>query len=268
MSGAVRSRVFAILQPSEPGDVVSRVFDYVLTALIVLSAVVAVAETFDLSPAERAAASAAETALALLFTAEYVLRLWTADLLCPGVSRGRAIRTYMTSFNGLVDLAAVAPFWLASLLPVNLMALRMLRLFRLLRVFKLGRFYNGLAAVGRAFSAKKHELISSVLVIAVLMVVASVAMYSIESEAQPDAFSNALDAMWWAVCTLTTVGYGDIYPVTVAGRVLSTVIALLGIGIVAIPSGIVSAGFVEQAHGVEQEAETKKYCPYCGRGIE
>lgn len=101
------------------------------------------------------------------------------------------------------------------------------------------------------------------------MIIASVLMYNIESAAQPETFSNAIEAMWWAVATLTTVGYGDVYPITAAGKVLATIIAFLGIGMVAVPTGIITAGFSELVKSDDkQEKDEKKYCPYCGHKID
>lgn len=108
-------------------------------------------------------------------------------------------------------------------------------------------------------------------VVTLLMIIASVLMYSIENAAQPEVFDNAFSALWWAIATITTVGYGDIYPVTVAGKILSTIIALLGIALVAVPTGIISAGFIEQitdSPKSEQEDNVKPYCPYCGHKLE
>ena len=108
------------------------------------------------------------------------------------------------------------------------------------------------------------------LVVGLLIIIASVLMYNIESAVQPDAFSNALETMWWAVATLTTVGYGDVYPVTVAGKILATIIAFLGIGMVAVPTGIITAGFTEVINKEKEEKEEKdtiEYCPYCGHKL-
>lgn len=139
----------------------------------------------------------------------------------------------------------------------------MLRIVRLFRVFKLNRYTSALSTIATVFKKKKSQLISSIFVVLLLMIIAAVLMYSIENEAQPDVFENAFSALWWAIATLTTVGYGDIYPVTVLGKILSAVIALLGIGLVAVPTGIISAGFMETI----DHDEEKCYCPYCGKKI-
>lgn len=113
--------------------------------------------------------------------------------------------------------------------------------------------------------AKADQLISALFVIIIMMIMSSVLMFEIEKTAQPDVFRSVFDAMWWAVATLTTVGYGDIYPVTILGKILSAVIAMLGIGIVAIPTGIIASGFTELIQ--QKSLNQKKYCPYCGHAL-
>ena len=123
----------------------------------------------------------------------------------------------------------------------------------------------------QVFKNKAAQLISSMMVVGILIIIASVLMYNIESAAQPDAFSNAVETMWWAVATLTTVGYGDVYPVTAAGKILATIIAFLGIGMVAVPTGIITAGFtelIEKEKSKGKDKDKKKYCPYCGHDLE
>ena len=148
----------------------------------------------------------------------------------------------------------------------------MLRIIRLFRVFKINRYTSALTSIVRVFKNKQNELLSSIFVVLLLMIVASVLMYSVENNAQPEVFRNAFDALWWALATLTTVGYGDIYPITVLGRILSAIIAILGIGLVAVPTGIISAGFMENINEdkeckKESEKENIKYCPYCGKKL-
>ena len=143
----------------------------------------------------------------------------------------------------------------------------MLRIIRLFRVFKINRYTNALSSIAKVFRNKQHELLSSIFVVLLLMIVASVLMYSIENSAQPDVFKNAFDALWWALATLTTVGYGDIYPITVLGKILSAIIAILGIGLVAVPTGIISAGFMEEIQEEKNKMDDIKYCPYCGKKL-
>lgn len=173
----------------------------------------------------------------------------------------------------IIDLLAVLPFYIPFLIPIDLRVLRTLRVIRLLRLFKVNRYTSALSTIADVFKKKANQLISSMIVVSLLMVIASVLMYNVENAVRPDKFQNAFSGLWWAVATLTTVGYGDIYPVTAAGKILSAIIALLGIGLVAVPTGIISAGFTEnlqekQKEKEKEEADEKKFCPYCGKKIE
>lgn len=243
--------LFELLQPASSGPYrrLSRAVDFFIMGAILVSVASVFALTFDLPPRLTRVFMGIEPIAALIFTVEYLLRLWTADLLYPRLSPWRARRRYVCSGMAVVDLLAILPFWLAllpHLHPVSLMSLRTLRLLRLLRLFKLSRYIDALQAVSDVFRQRFHQLMASMFFVLVLMVIASLMMYAVEHDAQPDRFQNAFSGFWWAVATLTTVGYGDIYPITVAGRLLGAAIALLGVGMVAIPTGILSSGFMER----------------------
>jgi voltage-gated potassium channel len=137
-----------------------------------------------------------------------------------------------------------------------------LRLFRLLRILKLNRYNNSLELIGKVLKNEKEKLFMTIFIAVVMLLLASSIMYYIENAVQPDQFPNILATLWWAVATLTTVGYGDVYPVTVLGKILSGVIAVLGIGLVALPSGIISSGLINEVSGKQ-----KKICPHCGKEI-
>ena len=142
-----------------------------------------------------------------------------------------------------------------------MLALRALRLVRLLRILKLNRYFDAVKSIGEVLASKKRELVGSLFFVVLLMLVSSFLMHSVEHDAQPEVFKNAFSGLWWAVATLTTVGYGDIYPVTVLGRVLGAVIAFSGIAALAIPTGIITAGLTEQIGrdvAVERELERQR----------
>lgn len=246
-----------------------RTFNFIIIALIAVNAFAVIADTFTLSAQTRQVFYYIELVSTVIFTAEYILRLWTSDLKMPELMPVKARLKYIFSFMALIDLFAILPFYIPFLIPIDLRVLRVLRVIRLLRVFKVNRYTNALSSIAIVFKNKKSQLLSSVLVVALLMIVSSVLMYNIESAAQPEAFKNAFDALWWSVATLTTVGYGDIYPVTALGKIFSGIIALLGIGLVAVPTGIISAGFMEQTEKSNDNGEDKKkFCPYCGKRID
>lgn len=263
----IKQRVFDIIQVAKPNDIISRVFDISLLSLIILNVCLVIADTFTLPENIKIIFNIIEKVSVIIFTIEYVLRVWTADLLYPEKNYFVAKIKYIFSFLALIDLLAILPFYIPYIIPIDLRVLRMLRIIRLFRIFKINRYTDALTKIFSVFKSKKHELLSSIFVVILLMIVAAVLMFNIENTAQPEVFKNAFDALWWALATLTTVGYGDIYPVTVLGKILSAVIALLGIGLVAVPTGIISAGFVEAISNTKQEKDMK-YCPYCGEKLE
>lgn len=266
----IKRRTFEILQIAGPNDKASKVFDVSLIVLILLNVCLVIADTFKLPAKIQKISTYIEVISVVIFSIEYLLRIWTADLLHPDKKYFVAKVKYFFSFMAIIDLLAILPFYLPMFFPIDLRVLRMLRIIRLFRVFKINRYTNALSSVVKVIKNKQHELLSSVFVVILLMIVAAVLMYSIESNAQPDVFKNAFDALWWALATLTTVGYGDIYPITVLGKILSAIIAVLGIGLVAVPTGIISAGFMEAIQEDEKEKEKSeeiKYCPYCGKKL-
>jgi voltage-gated potassium channel len=263
----VKERIFEIIQTANDGDVPSRIFDIGIISLIILNVVLVIADTFNLPPAVSSAFNVIEVISVIIFTIEYLCRLWTSDLLYPEANPTKARIKYIFSFMALIDLFAILPFYIPFIIKIDLRVLRMLRIVRLFRVFKINRYTTALSAIGTVFKEKKNQLISSIFVVFLLMIIASVLMYNVEHDAQSEAFSNAFSALWWAVATFTTVGYGDIYPVTVMGKILSAVIAILGIGLVAVPTGIISAGFIENIDHSDSDDE-KQYCPYCGKKIK
>lgn len=181
-----------------------------------------------------------------VFSIEYLLRLWVAPLdeKYKGPIAGRL--RYAVSPMALFDLAAILPFYLPLAITIDLRVLRLLRLFRLFRLFKMTRYVESLRTFHRVFAAKKEELLITALMIFILLVFASTAMYAVENETQPDKFPNIPETLWWGVVTLTTIGYGDVYPVTPLGKVIGGVIAFLGIGLFALPAGILASGFTEE----------------------
>ena len=269
-----KTRVFQTIEPAEDGDVVSKIFDIFIIGLIIVNICMVIAETFDLSDAVKHVFSILEIVSVAVFTVEYALRVWTADLLRPELSPPKARLRYVFSFMALMDLLAILPFYVPYIIPVDLRVLRTLRVTRLLRLFKVNRYTSAIALIGKVFKKKASQLVVSMFIVGLLMLIASVLMYNIENAAQPNVFHNAFDALWWAIATLTTVGYGDIYPITAGGKILSSIIAILGIGLIAVPTGIISAGFMETIGSDDEDAEKpeqhdeKCYCPYCGKRIE
>ncbi|MCL2771950.1 MAG: ion transporter [Oscillospiraceae bacterium] len=252
----IKRRIFNIINHDENGNLASKIFDLFMIALIIVNVVTIIADTFSAIPIVFKNVFRAVDIFSLaIFTVEYILRLWTADLLYPSSIKYKARLKYAFSFMSIVDLLSILPFYLPFIFPFDLRVLRMIRLLRLFRLFKINRYTDALRTVGNVIKKKAAPLISSFAVVFILMIIASVIMYNIECDAQPEVFQNAFSGIWWSIVTLTTVGYGDIYPVTVFGKILGAVIALLGIGLVAVPTGIISAGFIESVDNDKKENE-------------
>ncbi len=244
-----KRRIFDIIQIGNEEDLPSRAFDIVLVALIVLNMLALFLETFEELSSLGGAFHAIEIVTVAFFCVEYALRIWTASYLYPGESTVRAVWKFLRSYDGVIDLLTILPFFFLS----GFVVFRMLRVVRIFHLFRINPRYDSFNVIKSVLYEKRNQLASSVFLILILMLAASLSMYSAEHEAQPESFRNAFSGIWWSVSTLLTVGYGDIYPVTAVGRVLAVVITFLGVGAVAIPTGIISAGFVEQYSKLQQE---------------
>ncbi|GAB5466771.1 MAG: ion transporter [Candidatus Kapaibacteriales bacterium] len=181
-----------------------------------------------------------------VFTIEILMRLIAARHLYPNEGAIRSRFKVIFSFSGIIDILAILPFYLPLLISMDLRSLRALRLIRLLRLLKLGRHSEGFRIFVEVFKSVKADLTVTMFVTFILIIVASTLIFSFEHEAQPEVYVNMGDAIWWSIATLTTVGYGDIYPVTAAGKILASIIATLGIGIVALPTGIIATAFMDK----------------------
>jgi voltage-gated potassium channel len=267
-----KKRIFEIISKAEEGDKASKVFDGLIMALIILSILSIVLESFQsLSTRFHSIFRGFEIVTVVVFTIEYILRIWTADLLYPDAEHPRV--KYFTSFMAVIDLLAILPFFI-PFISLDLRFLRMvrlLRLFRLLRVFKLGRYMDAWVIIVKVIKQSASQLIVSVAICFFVILFSAIVMYTVENPAQPEKFPNVISSLWWALCTLTTVGYGDVYPITVVGRFFASIISLVGIGIIAIPTGIIAAGFtsvINKEHEEENIEAHKLYCPYCGHKLE
>ncbi len=251
----MRKRIFEIIQIGNREDFPSRAFDIFIVTVIVCNIAVLILDTFDELSAFDGLFQAIEIITVLIFCVEYALRIWTADLLYPEVSRGRAIVKFLLSFDGIVDLLTILPFFFLS----GMGAFRFLRVARIFHLFRINTQYESFQVITSVLKEKSNAILYSVFIIIVLILAASLTMYSVEHAAQPEAFRNAFSGIWWSVSTVFTVGYGDIYPVTVLGRVLGVIITFLGVGAVAIPTGILSAGFVEHYSRMQRSVEAEEY---------
>ena len=241
-----KKRVFDIIQIGNRKDFISSAFDLFIVIVIVLNLSVTLLQTFDELAPYSGLLDTIELLTIIVFTIEYILRVWTADLLYPDKSYLKAVLTFVFSLYGLIDFFTFFPYYLPVVFPMGAVAFRMFRVIRIFRLFRVNAQYDAFNVIINVLNDKKNQLISSICLILIFMVAASLCMYSLEHEAQPEQFANAFSGIWWSVSTLLTVGYGDIYPVTTLGKLMAIVISFLGVGMVAIPTGIISAGFVEQ----------------------
>jgi voltage-gated potassium channel len=191
-----------------------------------------------------------------VFSVEYVLRLWACTLNPAYADPVKGRLRYLVTPLALFDLIAILPFNLPMVLPMDLLVLRLFRLTRVFTVLKMGRFSNAWNSLTYTVRSRKEELVVSAVFIFIILAVSSTVMYYIENPAQPQKFSSIPQTMWWGVVTLSTVGYGDMYPITPLGKLVGSLVAISGICLFALPAGIIAAGFVEALHhrkGWEQE---------------
>ena len=243
----IRNRIFNIIEIGNKNDIPSSLFDGFIVTVIMLNLTVTLMQTFDQLAPYMFLLNVIELITIIIFTVEYILRVWTADYLYPAEEKKYKARIrFVFSAYGLIDLFTIIPYFLPLIFPSGAVAFRIFRVIRIFRLFKINAQYDAFNVITSVIKEKKNQLISSMCMILILMTASSLCMYSLEHEAQPDQFKNAFSGIWWSVSTLLTVGYGDIYPVTVAGKIMAIIISFLGVGMVAIPTGIISAGFVEQ----------------------
>ncbi|MDC3379346.1 ion transporter [Planctomycetota bacterium] len=265
-----------------------RVFNLLILGLILASVVAVALETLSTNKHHADYFRVFEIVCVSVFSVEYLIRLWA----CTGSHkytgwRGRL--RYLVTPMALIDLVAVLPFFLPMVVTgVDMRILRVVRLTRLFRVFKLGRFSKALRLLTGVVRSKREELLVTMSVMGLSLIVAASLMHFLERKAQPEEFGSIPAAMWWAMATLTTVGYGDVYPVTAAGKLLASVVAIIGIGLFGLPAGILASGFLEALE--ERKKGAKKghlvaapptapapaaptltngghACPHCGGGL-
>ena len=257
----IRKRVWEIIEVAQPNDTTSKYFDIFILALIFLNVVAVILESVvALEQRFHLAFEVFEYFSVVVFTLEYFARIWSC-VEHPRYAKAVTGRLrHLIHPLSLIDLIAILPFYL-SFVYVDLRMIRILRLLRIFRVAKLTRYSSSLRLFGRVFKDKKEELLLTFMLMVGLVVVVSSLMYFAENEAQPDKFPDIPSAMWWSVVTLTTVGYGDVYPVTVLGKICAGVSAILGVGMFALPTGILGASFVEE---IQKQKARRNCCPHCG----
>lgn len=265
MYNSIKHKIHLLLDPSDGGTTLDKFINAFLVSLIILNTAAVILETVEsIYSAYKNIFRVFEIISITIFSIEYVLRAWS----CTAIEKykhpiwGRL--KYITTTGAIIDLLAVIPFYLPLFGNYDLRFLRMLRLLRFFRFFKLARYVNASRMIGNVFKSKKEELVLSFAITLFLIIIASSVMYYTEHDAQPDKFSSIPETMWWSVATLTTVGYGDTYPITGLGKFLTACISILGIGMFALPAGILASGFSDE---FKKNKKEENCCPHCGTKI-
>ncbi|MBI5540529.1 MAG: ion transporter [Bacteroidia bacterium] len=262
----IRKKIYRLVEKGSHGSKINLIFDYCIMSLIIINVIALILETIpEIKESLKLFLRLIEIISVIIFSIEYILRIYVSNLTYPSSSKIKSAFKFVFSFYGIIDLLAITPFYLPFIIKIDLRFVRILRLMRFFRIFKINRYNNSLSLIYSVIKEKKSELAMTGFVALLILFIASFLMYYVEGEVQPDKFSNILSCFWWAIATLTTVGYGDVYPITGLGKILSGIIAILGIGLVALPTGLVSAGFMEK---IGKKNNESKKCPHCGKEYE
>ncbi|MGL6138571.1 MAG: ion transporter [Planktothrix sp.] len=266
----LKHRVFLLLETKEHQHPLGRFFKYFLIFLITLNTLAVSIESIDKMFEVYKTSLFVFNQFSLgVFTLEYILRVWSCTILKKYRHPFWGRLKYMLTPLAIIDLIAFLPFYF-SFDPGNFQDMKLLQLIRFLQVLKLGRYSQATQILTKVIRLRKEELILTLNMVFFLLIFSGNLIYFAEHEAQPDKFPHIPASMWWAVITLTTVGYGDVYPITPLGRLLGGILALLGIGLMTLPAGIISSGFTEVI-GVNKRTNktlSPKICPHCGKNID
>lgn len=259
-----KEKVYDLINEEDKSSRTSNIFNWFIVILITLNVIAIIAESFE---GMRAIAGKSfwyfEIFSVGVFTVEYIARLWTYDLRFPNKTPWKAFKSALTSPLAVLDLLAILPTYLPFLIPFDLRFLRILRPMRIIQVFKLSRYFKALKLIGNVLKEKRWELEVTFFMAFMLLLLSSTLMYYAEYSVQPEKFPNIIASFWWAVITLTTVGYGDVVPVTSFGKLLGGLISLLGVGLVALPTAILGSAFMHKRR--EAVWNRTHHCSCCSK---
>ena len=257
-----KEKIYDLINENENRTRLSRSFKRFIVILITCNVIAIVAESFH---GIRVRAGNFfwyfELFSVAVFTFEYVTRLWTFDLKYPELERSKAFKKTLTSPLAILDLLSILPTYIPFLIPIDLRVLRVLRPIRITQVFKLTRYFRALKLIGDVFKEKRWELGITFFLAFILLLLSSTLMYYAEGTIQPDKFPNIIAAFWWSIITITTVGYGDVLPITALGKLITGVISLLGVGLVALPTAILGSAFMDKRK--ELSSYNQQHCDCC-----
>lgn len=264
MANQALQRTYEILE-GVTNDKITKAFQIFIITLIAVNVLVVIIETEESVLDEYGYFfTPFEVFSIIVFTIEYASRIIVSKF-NPKYQNSKypRIRILFTPMM-LVDLAAILPFFLPFIV-TDVRFIRIIRLLRLFRLFKLARYSEPMQTLGEVFKSKAGDLAVAFFILFIVLIFASSLMFHAEHEAQPEAFSSIPASMWWGIVTLTTIGYGDVYPVTIAGKFIAAGVAVIGIAVYAIPTGIMASAFTEE---LRKKRQTSKHCPHCGKEIE
>lgn len=264
----LKRKVYETIEYTGEPFTINWIYDFLLIVMVLLNAAAIMIESIDEAYVlyyEKLITF--EVISVAFFAADYFLRLWsiTENSRFHHPLKGRL--KYMISPMAIIDLLAFFPYFIA-MYAHDYEYVKFFAILRFFRFLKVVRYIKAVKIFGNVLRNKRHELSFSFVFVLFILLLVSTLMYYVERDAQPDEFKSIPHAMWWAIATLTTVGYGDVVPVTVVGKMLGGIIAILGIGLVAIPSGIMAAGFTEEIRKEREQNNPKHYCSHCGHHLD
>lgn len=267
MYHAVKGKVHSLLHPEIGDTKLDKVINSVIITLIILNVIAVILETVpSIHEPYTEFFSIFDFVSVVIFSIEYVFRVWSSNHDVKNKHPFRVRLKYMLTTGALIDLLAILPYYIHVVVGLDLRVLRILRLLRFLRLFRLTAYMKSAKMIKNVFRTKASDLKLSLVLILFLIIISASLVYFAEHLVQPEVFTSIPATFWWATVTLTTVGYGDMIPVTMLGKILTGVLALSGIAILALPAGIITAGFLEETRKLKHSKI--HFCPHCGEALD